>query len=702
MYHLIVFLPLLGAMIAGAIALIGARRRHPGAVGPVDAFHEAHGHGHDDHGHAAHDAHGHDAHGHDDHGHDDHHDHGPAEPAAWGSRPAEIVTTSFLIISALLSWVAFIDVAWGGAATHVEIMRWISAGTLNLDWAFRIDTLTAVMLVVVNSVSALVHLYSTGYMHEDPHRPRFFAYLSLFTFAMLMLVTSDNLVQLFFGWEGVGLASYLLIGFWYKKPSACAAAIKAFVVNRVGDFGFALGIFATFVVFGSVEFETIFAAAPGAAEKTIHFLGHDWHALTVICLLLFMGAMGKSAQLGLHTWLPDAMEGPTPVSALIHAATMVTAGIVLVARMSPLFEHAPDALAVVTVVGGLTAIFAATVGLVQNDIKRVIAYSTCSQLGYMFVALGVGAYGVAVFHLFTHAFFKALLFLGSGSVIHAMHHEQDMRKMGGLRRLIPTTYWMMVIGTLALTGFPFTAGYYSKDAVIEAAYAAHNGPAMFAFTLTVLAALLTSFYSWRLIFMTFHGAPRASLETMSHVHESPKVMILPLLILSVGALFAGVVFSGSFIGHSEERFWGEAIFRGEHNEIIHHMHEVPKWVVWSPFVMMVVGFAVSWLFYIKRPDLPVRLAKQQQLIYQFLLNKWYFDELYELLFTRPAKWIGRFLWKTGDGKIIDGMGPDGISARVVDVTNQVVKLQTGYLYHYAFAMLIGVAAMFTWFMVGGH
>lgn len=699
MYHLIVFLPLLGALIAGAIALIGARQRHPGAVGPVDAFHDAHGHD----AHHAHDAHGHDAHAHDDHhGHDDHHDHGPVEPAAWGSRPAEIVTTSLLMISAILSWVAFIDVAWGGADTHIQVMRWISAGTLHLDWAFRIDTLTAVMLVVVNSVSALVHLYSTGYMHEDPHRPRFFAYLSLFTFAMLMLVTSDNLVQLFFGWEGVGLASYLLIGFWYKKPSACAAAIKAFVVNRVGDFGFALGIFATYVIFDSVQFEVIFAAAPGAAEKTINFLGHDWHALTVICLLLFMGAMGKSAQLGLHTWLPDAMEGPTPVSALIHAATMVTAGIVLVARMSPLYEHAPDALAVVTVVGGLTAIFAATVGLVQNDIKRVIAYSTCSQLGYMFVALGVGAYGVAVFHLFTHAFFKALLFLGSGSVIHAMHHEQDMRKMGGLRRLIPTTYWMMVIGTLALTGFPFTAGYYSKDAVIEAAYAAHSGPAMFAFTLTVLAALLTSFYSWRLIFMTFHGAPRASLETMSHVHESPKVMILPLLILSIGALFAGVVFAGSFIGHSEEGFWREAIFRGEHNEIIHHMHDVPKWVVWSPFVMMVIGFAASWLFYIRRPDLPVRLAKQQALIYDFLLNKWYFDELYDLVFTRPAKWIGRFLWKTGDGRVIDGLGPDGISARVLNVTSQVVRLQTGYLYHYAFAMLIGVAAMFTWFMVRGH
>ena len=691
MYHLIVFLPLLGAIFAGIVVLAGARQRHPGAVGAVDAFHSG------DH-HGAHDHHAHDTHGHDDHAHDDH---GPGEPAAAGSRLAELVTTSFLMISAVLSWIAFVDIAIGGKDAHVEIMRWITAGSLQLDWAFRIDTLTVVMLVVVNSVSALVHLYSMGYMHEDPHRPRFFGYLSLFTFAMLMLVTSDNLVQMFFGWEGVGLASYLLIGFWYKKPSANAAAIKAFVVNRVGDFGFALGIFGCFVIFGSVEFETIFANAPGAAEKTISFLGHDWPALTVVCLLLFMGAMGKSAQLGLHTWLPDAMEGPTPVSALIHAATMVTAGVFLVARMSPLFEHSQTALAVVTVVGATTAIFAATVGLVQNDIKRVIAYSTCSQLGYMFVALGVGAYGVGIFHLFTHAFFKALLFLGSGSVIHAMHHEQDMRKMGGLRRLIPVTYLMMVIGTLALTGFPFTAGYFSKDAVIEAAYAAHTGPGLYGFWLTVIAALLTSFYSWRLIFMTFHGAPRASLETMSQVHESPKVMLAPLFILAAGALFAGLVFAGFFIGDSEKEFWGGAIFRAADNEIIHHMHGVPKWVVWSPFVMMVIGFAFAWLFYIKRPDLPSRLAKSQVLIYRFLLNKWYFDELYELLFVRPAKAIGRFLWKTGDGKIIDGLGPDGVSARVIDVTNQVVKLQTGYVYHYAFAMLIGVAAIFTWFMVRG-
>ncbi|MFC7051302.1 NADH-quinone oxidoreductase subunit L [Hansschlegelia quercus] len=702
MYFLIVFLPLLGAIIAGGIALFGARKRHPGAVGPVDAFH----HGHHDHGraHVSHAAHGDHAHptGGDEltHAHDDH-DHGPVEPAAYGSRLAELVTTGLLFVSAILSWLAFVDVTLNDADAHVRIMRWISAGNLELDWAFRVDTLTAVMLVVVNTVSALVHLYSTGYMHEDPHRPRFFAYLSLFTFAMLMLVTSDNLVQMFFGWEGVGLASYLLIGFWYQKPSACAAAIKAFVVNRVGDFGFSLGMFATFALFGSVSFETIFTAAPDMADKTIHFLGHDWHALTVISFLLFIGAMGKSAQLGLHTWLPDAMEGPTPVSALIHAATMVTAGVFLVARMSPIFEHAPDTLAFVTVVGATTAIFAATVGLVQNDIKRVIAYSTCSQLGYMFAALGVGAYGVGIFHLFTHAFFKALLFLGSGSVIHAMHHEQDMRNMGGLRRLIPVTYWMMVIGTLALTGFPLTAGYYSKDAVIEATYAAHSGPGLYAFVLLVTAALLTSFYSWRLIFLTFHGAPRASLETMSHVHESPRVMLAPLFVLAIGALLAGIVFHGSFIGEGHEEFWREALFTGEHNEIMHHMHEVPAWVVYSPFVAMVLGFALSWLFYIKQPDLPARFAGTAPAVYRFLLNKWYFDELYDLIFVRPAKWVGRFLWKTGDGKIIDGYGPDGLSARVIDVTDRVVRLQTGFVYHYAFAMLIGVAALFTWFMVRG-
>jgi NADH-quinone oxidoreductase subunit L len=572
------------------------------------------------------------------------------------------------------------------------------------------------MLVVVNTVSALVHIYSIGYMHHDPHRPRFFAYLSLFTFAMLMLVTSDNLVQMFFGWEGVGLASYLLIGFWYKKPSASAAAMKAFIVNRVGDFGFLLGLFGVFVLFGSVNFSTIFAStanylpAEGAADSAtvLTFLGYSLDktaAMTIVCLLLFMGAMGKSAQVPLHTWLPDAMEGPTPVSALIHAATMVTAGVFMLARLSPLFELSHSALTVVTFIGATTAFFAATVGLVQNDIKRVIAYSTCSQLGYMFVALGVGAYGAAVFHLFTHAFFKALLFLGSGSVIHAMSDEQDMRKMGGIRKLIPTTYWMMIIGTIALTGLGIpatvigTAGFFSKDAIIESAFVGHNAVAGYAFALLVIAACFTSFYSWRLIFMTFHGKSRASEEVLHHVHESPPVMLVPLYILAVGALFAGFVFHDQFIGEAYEAFWKTALFTSADNHVLHEMHNVPMWVKMSPFVAMVVGFLLSYQFYIRSPETPKRLAAQHRGLYQFLLNKWYFDELYDFLFVRSAKAIGRFLWKTGDGKIIDGLGPDGISARVVDVTQRVVKLQSGYLYHYAFAMLIGVAALATWMML---
>ncbi|MBN9257133.1 MULTISPECIES: NADH-quinone oxidoreductase subunit L [unclassified Mesorhizobium] len=634
-----------------------------------------------------------------------------------GAKASEYITSGFLVIAAVLSWVAFLSVGFG----HVElftvpVLRWIQSGGLDVSWALRIDTLTVVMLVVVNTVSALVHIYSIGYMHHDPNRPRFFAYLSLFTFAMLMLVTADNLVQMFFGWEGVGLASYLLIGFWYKKPSANAAAIKAFVVNRVGDFGFALGIFGVFVLFGSVNLSTVFAnaatfipaegAAPGAAVLT--FLGHaldKQSALTVVCLLLFMGAMGKSAQVPLHTWLPDAMEGPTPVSALIHAATMVTAGVFMLARLSPLFELSHSALTVVTFIGAFTAFFAATVGLVQNDIKRVIAYSTCSQLGYMFVALGVGAYGAAIFHLFTHAFFKALLFLGSGSVIHAVSDEQDMRKMGGLRKLIPTTYWMMVIGTLALTGVGVpvtvigTAGFFSKDAIVESAFVGHNAVAGFAFVLLVIAACFTSFYSWRLIFMTFHGKPRASHEVMHHVHESPPVMLLPLFILAVGALFAGIIFHGAFIGEGYAEFWKASLFTLPDNHILHEIHETPLWVELSPFIAMVIGLLVAWKFYIRSPQIPVDLAAQHRGLYAFLLNKWYFDELYDFLFVRPAKRLGRFLWKTGDGAVIDGLGPDGISARVVDVTNRVVKLQTGYLYHYAFAMLIGVAALVTWMML---
>ncbi|MDX8532240.1 NADH-quinone oxidoreductase subunit L [Mesorhizobium sp. VK25A] len=634
-----------------------------------------------------------------------------------GAKASEYITSGFLVIAAVLSWIAFFTVGFGhGEVFTVPVLRWIQSGGIDASWALRIDTLTVVMLVVVNTVSALVHIYSIGYMHHDPNRPRFFAYLSLFTFAMLMLVTADNLIQMFFGWEGVGLASYLLIGFWYKKPSANAAAIKAFVVNRVGDFGFALGIFGVFVLFGSVNLSTVFANAASflpaegapAGGAVLTFLGHALDkqtALTVVCLLLFMGAMGKSAQVPLHTWLPDAMEGPTPVSALIHAATMVTAGVFMLARLSPLFELSHTALTVVTFIGAFTAFFAATVGLVQNDIKRVIAYSTCSQLGYMFVALGVGAYGAAIFHLFTHAFFKALLFLGSGSVIHAVSDEQDMRKMGGLRQLIPATYWMMIIGTLALTGVGIpatvigTAGFFSKDAIISTSFASHNAVAGFAFILLVVAACFTSFYSWRLIFMTFHGEPRASHEVMHHVHESPPVMLVPLYILAAGALFAGVIFHGAFIGEGYAEFWKASLFTLPENHILHEIHELPLWVELAPFVAMVIGLLVAWQFYIRKPEMPKELAAQHRGLYAFLLNKWYFDELYDFLFVQPAKRLGRFLWKTGDGAIIDGLGPDGVSARVIDVTNRVVKLQTGYLYHYAFAMLIGVAALVTWMML---
>ncbi|MGO4673076.1 NADH-quinone oxidoreductase subunit L [Bosea sp. 2YAB26] len=657
-----------------------------------------------------------------------------------GSRASEIVTTSLLMVSAVLSWIAFFNVGFGAGTTRIQVATWLASADLRVDWAFRVDTLTAVMLVVVNTVSSLVHLYSIGYMHEDPHRPRFFAYLSLFTFAMLMLVTADNLVQMFFGWEGVGLASYLLIGFWYQKPSANAAAIKAFVVNRVGDFGFLLGLALVFVLFGSVTFDSIFPKAGELTGQTFRFLGYEWNALTLTCLLLFMGAMGKSAQFLLHTWLPDAMEGPTPVSALIHAATMVTAGVFMVARLSPIFEYAPVAMTVVVVIGATTAFFAATVGLVQNDIKRVIAYSTCSQLGYMFVALGVGAYSAGIFHLFTHAFFKALLFLGAGSVIHAMHHEQDMRRMGGLRKYIPFTAAAMTIGTLALTGFgiPGTmfgfAGFFSKDAIIESAFAAKHGFATdYAFVLLVVAACFTSFYSWRLYFMTFEGRPRWAdhghdahghddhahaahahgHDDHAHVghghdghgdhahqpHESPLSMLVPLAVLALGAVAAGFVFKEAFIGHDYEHFWKASLFTGKDNHILHAMHEVPGWVVASPFIAMVLGFVGALYCYVLRPDVPGKLAKANPVLYRFLLNKWYFDEIYDFLFVRPAKWLGRFLWKKGDGFIIDGFGPDGVSARVVDVTNRVVRLQTGFVYHYAFAMLIGVAGLVTWYLL---
>jgi NADH-quinone oxidoreductase subunit L len=622
----------------------------------------------------------------------------------WGPRPSEIITTALLIIAALLSWIVFVRVGFDGETARVPLFRWVTSGELDTAWALRIDTLTAVMLVVVTTVSALVHLYSIGYMHEDDSRPRFFAYLSLFTFAMLALVTADNLLQMFFGWEGVGLASYLLIGFWYKKPEANAAAIKAFVVNRVGDFGFLLGIFGLFAVTNSIGLDAVFAAAPDLVGKTMSFVGYELDVLTVIALLLFMGAMGKSAQFLLHTWLPDAMEGPTPVSALIHAATMVTAGVFMVARLSPIFELAPTALAIVTLIGAITAFFAATVGLVQNDIKRVIAYSTCSQLGYMFVACGVGAYSAAIFHLFTHAFFKALLFLGAGSVIHGLHHEQDMRRMGGLAKKMPITWIMMLIGTLALTGVGIPhlggfAGFHSKDAIVEAAYAAHT-PSNYAFWTLVVAAFMTSFYSWRLIFLTFHGETRADHHAYEHAHESPWIMLVPLFVLAFGAVFAGMAFHHVFLGEGYNDFWRTALFEAPGKDIRHHMHEVPSWVPLTPTLAMLSGLAVAILYYVVAPDLPAATARAFRPLYLFLLNKWYFDELYDFIFVRPAFAIGRFLWKNVDGGVIDGT-IDGTGKGVLWGTGRIVKLQTGYVYHYAFAMLIGVAALLTYFILSG-
>ncbi|TPW33521.1 NADH-quinone oxidoreductase subunit L [Martelella alba] len=640
-----------------------------------------------------------------------------------GAKASELVTIAFMLVAAILSWWVFISVGFltsePGFVIHVPIMNWVSSGGVQADWGLRIDTLTAVMLVVVNTVSCLVHLYSVGYMHDDPHRPRFFAYLSLFTFAMLSLVTADNLLQMFFGWEGVGLASYLLIGFWYKKPSACAAAIKAFIVNRVGDFGFLLGMAGLFFLSHTINFDPIFAGARelashgeagGDHQAVLNFLWFHLdvqQAITVICLLLFMGAMGKSAQFLLHTWLPDAMEGPTPVSALIHAATMVTAGVFLVARMSPLYELSPDALTFITLIGSITAFFAATIGLVQNDIKRVIAYSTCSQLGYMFAALGAGAYGAAVFHLFTHAFFKALLFLAAGSVIHAVSGDQDMRRMGGLRKHIPVTFWAMIIGTLAITGagIPGTvigaSGFFSKDAIIESAYVSSSSLASFSFWMLVIAAAFTAFYSWRLIFMTFFGKARASADVMHHAHESPWVMLLPLVLLSIGALFAGYFFLPFFYGHDYDAFWKGALFTSQHNEILELHEEVPEWVKLSPFVAMLAGTVVAIYMYLLKPSSAKALAEAFPKLYAFLLNKWYFDELYDFLFVRAAKRLGNFFWKKGDIGVIDRFGPDGIAAGVSGVTKRVVKLQSGYVYHYAFAMLIGVAALVTWMMLGG-
>jgi NADH-quinone oxidoreductase subunit L len=696
MYETIVLLPLLGAIIAGLIALAGARARHPG--GPPVGGAEHHARALVDESRTSAAPSPHEAHA---VARTSHAEPERPEPPAAGSRAAELVTTVFLFASMLLSWFAFVDVGFLHHDSRVTLFPWLLSGDLKVDWSLRIDSLTAVMLVVVTTISAFVHLYSIGYMEEDPYRPRFFSYLSLFTFAMLMLVTADNLVQLFFGWEGVGLMSYLLIGFWYQKPEANAAAIKAFIVNRVGDFGFSLGIFAVFMLTGALDLDTVFAQAPSLTGKTIHFLVVDVDALTLICLLLFMGAMGKSAQFLLHTWLPDAMEGPTPVSALIHAATMVTAGVFMVARLSPLFELAPYAQTFVMFIGATTAFMAATIALVQNDIKRIIAYSTCSQLGYMFVAMGTGAYSIGMFHLFTHAFFKALLFLCSGSVIIAMHHEQDIRHMGGLKDKLPFTYGTMVIGTLALTGFPLTAGYFSKDAIIEAAYLGKGSIAIYAFALTTIAAALTAFYSWRLIFMTFHGSPHDR-RHYEEARESPMVMLVPLGFLAAGSIFSGFPFRDVFAGGAVADFFRDALKLTTTEHLLEDMHHVPYLVSVAPTLMMALGFVVAWEFYMRRPELPVELARQHAPLYRFLLNKWYFDELYDLIIVRPTLWLGRILWKYGDGWLIDGFGPDGISARVLDMTRGAVRLQTGYVYHYAFAMLIGVAAFITWFMFGAR
>ena len=657
-----------------------------------------------------------------------------------GNVPSKILTTGALFISCALSWPIFLSFVTGsGEASVTPVLHWVSSGALQFNWELRVDALTAVMLVVITTVSALVHLYSWGYMEEDPDQPRFFAYLSLFTFAMLMLVTANNLVQMFFGWEGVGLASYLLIGFWYKKPSANAAAIKAFVVNRVGDLGFMLGIFGTFLVFGTVSIPEILAAAPGMAGSTISFMGTRLDTMTILCLLLFIGAMGKSAQLGLHTWLPDAMEGPTPVSALIHAATMVTAGVFMVCRLSPMFETSDVAQGVVMFVGAATCFFAATVATTQWDIKRVIAYSTCSQLGYMFFAAGAGAYGAAMFHLFTHAFFKALLFLGAGSVIHAMHHEQDMRYYGNLRKSIPITYWAMMLGTLAITGVGIAgvagfAGFYSKDGILEAAFASGGGGVV-AFWVGIFVAFLTSFYSWRLVFLTFYGKPRwEQSEHIQHAvhgdhhdapseedaghdhapahhhdahgdgtagyhpHESPLSMLIPLVVLSIGAVFAGIAFHHQFIYPEEGlAFWKGSLAFDEH--LMHAAHEVPWWVKWMPFTVMAIGLFLAWNSYIRNTSLPARFVAQFKLLHQFLYNKWYFDELYNILFVKPAFAIGRFFWKRGDEGTIDRFGPDGAAALVAGGTRLAVRLQSGYVYGYAFVMLLGLVGLASWAMV---
>ena len=621
----------------------------------------------------------------------------------WGRRLGDklslYLTSTLLLISMTLSWISF----WQLSSNHVDkvypLMEWMNVGDFNVVWSLRHDMLSAVMMIVITTVSAMVHIYSIGYMSHDNSKPRFMSYLSLFTFAMLMLVTSDNLIQLFFGWEGVGLASYLLIGFWYHKPSAHTAAMKAFIVNRVGDFGFILGIIAIYSVFGSLYFDEIFSDVEGLHKLSIVMLGFKINVIELIAILLFIGAMGKSAQIGLHTWLPDAMEGPTPVSALIHAATMVTAGVFLVCRMSPLLEFAPFALNVITIVGAMTAIFAATIGLTQFDIKRVIAYSTCSQLGYMFFAAGVSAYPASMFHLTTHAFFKALLFLGAGSVIHAMSDEQDMRKMGGIWKKIPITYALMWVGSLALAGIPFFAGYYSKDLILEAAWAASSNSGYFAFWLGCLAAFLTAFYSWRVLLLTFHGNFNSSKEVLDHVHESPFVMLIPLFVLAFGAIFSGWYFYNDFVGYNWKEFWGNSIFISEKHKAFKLAHYVPLWVKYLPIFLAVLGIICAYIFYVLNPNLPKILSKKFSPIYNLFFNKWYFDELYDYLFVKSFIKFGNYFWKKGDEGTIDRFGPNGISKLVKNISSKSIIIQSGYIYHYAFAMLIGLVVLITWLLL---
>ena len=613
-----------------------------------------------------------------------------------GDRNSEIITSLLVSISAILSALVLYEVIVNQYQDNITIATWISSGSLNVNWSMKIDALSAVMLVVVTSVSALVHIYSIGYMSHDPHKPRFMAYLSLFTFAMLMLVTSDNFIQLFFGWEGVGLCSYFLIGFWFKKESANKAAIKAFVVNRVGDFGFALGIFLIFYLFGTVNYSEVFEQIPNITEKNLVFLGIEINAIDLICLLLFVGAMGKSAQILLHTWLPDAMEGPTPVSALIHAATMVTAGVFLVVRCSPIYEYSEFVLNIITVIGMSTAFFAATVALVQNDIKKIIAYSTCSQLGYMFFATGVGAYNVAMFHLFTHAFFKALLFLGSGSVIHAFKDEQDINNMGGVWKKLPYTYSLMIIGTLALTGFPLLSGFYSKDAIIEFAYLRGNTTGYYAAGIGIFTAFLTSIYSWRLVFKTFHGDYNNKEIKIEDTHESPLVMLIPLVLLSLGAIFAGFIFKDLFIGnYGLNNFWKDSIFFLKPLSTEHP----PLWFLLLTPILVILSIPTAYYLFVKNKNLPEQIVKNNKPLYLFLLNKWYFDELYDALFVKPSKKFGLFLWKFFDLKIIDGFGPDGISTIIKRFSVKANKFQSGFIYQYAFVMLLGFSALLTFLIV---